>query len=146
VIDELDKTASGTHNGSLLDGLLPLLTDDAARFFDVYVESPVDLSGVSYITTANDVTGLKKSHPALIDRFRIFTMPSPRRQDLPALLRGVMREIRTERGQDEHWLPDLDGEEAELVEAHFTEGGSVRVVRRLVETVLAGREALATRM
>lgn len=146
VIDELDKTASGTHNGSLLDGLLPLLTDDARRFFDAYVESPVDLSGVSYIATANDTAALRKTHPALLDRFRCYSMPSPRREDLPVLLRGVMAEIRTERGQDALWLPDLDGEEAELVAAHFEEGGSVRRVRRLVETVLASREHLATRM
>ena len=145
VIDELDKTATGTQNGSLLDGLLPLLTDDARRFFDAYVECPVDLSGVSYIATANDDAGLRKTHPALMDRFRTFTMPSPRREDLPVLLRGVMREIRQERGQDEHWLPDLDGEEAALIEDHFEEGGSVRRVRRLVETVLTSREYLATR-
>jgi hypothetical protein len=146
VIDEIDKVGTGTTNGSLLDGLLPLLTDDAARFFDTYVESQVDLSGVSYIATANNTSALEHSHPALLDRFRRFTMPSPRRQDLPILLRGVMREIRTERGQDEHWLPDLNGEEAELVAAHFEEGGSVRRVRRLVETVLASREHLATWM
>lgn len=72
-------------------------------------------------------------------------MPSPRREDFPVLLRGVLREIRAERGMDENWLPDLDGEEAALVEAHFQEGGSVRLVRRLVETVVAGREALAVR-
>jgi hypothetical protein len=145
VLDELDKVGTGTTNGSLLDGLLPLLTDDAKRFFDTYVESAVDLSGVSYIATANDVAALRRSHPALCDRFRIFTMPAPRHEDLPVLLRGVMREIRAERGMDENWLPDLDGEEAALVAEHFLEGGSVRLVRRLVETVVSGREALAVR-
>ncbi|GJD79585.1 hypothetical protein GCM10007886_33400 [Methylobacterium gregans] len=145
VLDELDKVGSGTQNGSLLDGILPLLTDDARRHFDAYVECPVDLSGVSYIATANDVSGLRKTHPALLDRFRVYSMSAPRREDVPVLLRGVMAEIRTERGQDALWLPDLDGEEAELVEAHFTEGGSVRLVRRLVETVLASREHLAAR-
>jgi ATP-dependent Lon protease len=146
ILDEIDKAATGTQNGSLLDGILPLVIDDAKRIFDTYVEAEVDLSGVSYIATANDDAGLRKSHPALCDRFRIFTMPSPRPEDLPVLLKGVMREIRAERGQDEHWLPDLDGEEAELVGEHFEEGGSVRRVRRLVETVLASREHLATRM
>ncbi|MBD8907192.1 AAA family ATPase [Methylorubrum zatmanii] len=145
ILDEIDKVGTGTTNGSLLDGILPLLTDDARRFFDSYVESPVDLSGVSYIATANDVAGLKRSHPALCDRFRILAIPGPRREDLPVLLRGVMQEIRSERGLDEHWLPDLDGEEAEIVEVHFQEGGSVRLVRRLVETVLASREHLAVR-
>lgn len=146
ILDEIDKVGTGTTNGNLLDGLLPLLTDDAKRIFDSYVEAQVDLSGVSYIATANDVSGLRRTHPALLDRFRVYTMPAPRREDLPVLLRGVMAEIRTERGLDEHWLPDLDGEETALVEAHYQEGGSVRLVRRLAETVVAGREALATRM
>ncbi|MFF9551285.1 AAA family ATPase [Methylobacterium fujisawaense] len=145
VLDELDKAGTGTTNGSLLDGLLPLLTDDARRFFDTYVESAVDLSGVSYIATANDVTALRRSHPALCDRFRIFTMPAPRREDLPVLLRGVVAEIRAGRGLDAYWMPDLDGEEAALIEEHFQKGGSVRLVRRLVEAVVAGREALAIR-
>lgn len=145
VLDELDKAGTGTTNGSLLDGLLPLLTDDARRFFDTYVEAQVDLSGVSYIATANDVAGLRRSHPALCDRFRTYSMPAPRREDLPVLLKGIVAEIRQERGLDVHWLPDLDGEEAALVEEHFQKGGSVRLVRRLVEAVVSGREALAIR-
>ncbi|MDH2309242.1 AAA family ATPase [Methylobacterium brachiatum] len=145
VLDEIDKAGAGTTNGSLLDGILPLLTDDARRFFDTYVESPVDLSGVSYIATANDVAGLRRSHPALCDRFRIYSMPAPRREDLPVLLKGIVSDIRAERGLDERWMPDLDGEEAGLVAEHFQKGGSVRLVRRLVEAVVAGREALAVR-
>lgn len=146
VLDEVDKAGTGTTNGSLLDGLLPLLTDDSKRFFDTYVEAQVDLSGVSYIATANDITALRRSHPALLDRFRIYSMPSPRCEDLPVLLKGIVADIRAERGLDERWMPDLDGEEAGLVAEHFREGGSVRFVRRLAETVVAGREALATRM
>lgn len=145
ILDELDKVGTGTTNGNLLDALLPFLTDDAKRIFDAYVEAPVDLSGVSYLATANDVSALRRSHPALVDRFRVYSMPAPRREDVPVLLKGVMREIRTERGLDEHWLPDLDGEETALVGAHFQEGGSVRLVRRLVDTVLASREHLAAR-
>lgn len=146
VLDELDKAGTGTTNGSLLDGILPLLTDDSKRFFDTYVEAQVDLSGVSYIATANDIVALRRSHPALCDRFRIYAMPAPRREDLPVLLKGIVAEIRAERGLDERWMPDLDGEEAGLIEEHFQRGGSVRLVRRLVEAVVAGREALATRM
>ncbi|MFC6776958.1 AAA family ATPase [Methylobacterium gregans] len=151
VLDELDKVGSGTQNGSLLDGILPLLTDDARRHFDAYVECPVDLSGVSYIATANDVSGLRKTHPALLDRFRVYSMSAPRREDVPVLLRGVMAEIRTERGQDALWLPDLDGEEAELVEAHFTEGavsgscgGSSRLCSPRASIWLPGTEGRPT--
>ncbi len=145
VLDELDKVGEGKVNGSMLDGILPLLTPDAARFFDTYLECPVDLSGMSYIATANDLSGLRRTHGALLDRFRCYTMPSPRREDLPVLVRGVLAEICAERGVDEAWVAPLTGEELGLAEAHWR-GQSVRGVRRLVEAVLAGREHLATRM
>lgn len=145
VLDELDKVGEGKLNGSMLDGILPLLTPDAARFFDSYLECPVDLSGVSYIATANDLTGLRRTHAALLDRFRVYQMPTPRREDLPVLVRGVLSEICAERGVDPAWMSPLTGEELGLVEQHWR-GQSVRGVRRLVEAILAGREALATRM
>lgn len=145
VLDEIDKVGEGKNNGNLLDGILPLLTPDAARFFDSYLECPADLSGMSYIATANDLSGLRRTHPALLDRFRCYTMPTPRREDLPVLVRGVLSEICAERGVAEAWVSPLTGEELGMVEAHWR-GRSVRGVRRLVEAVLAGREALATRM
>ncbi|MBK3398513.1 MULTISPECIES: AAA family ATPase [Methylobacterium] len=145
VLDEIDKVGEGKNNGSILDGILPLLTPDAARHFDTYLECPVDLSGMSYIATANDITGLRRMHGALLDRFRCYRMPAPRREDLPVLVRGVLAEICAERGVDEAWVSPLTGEELSLVEQHWR-GASVRGVRRLVEAVLAGREQLATRM
>ncbi|MFY9293405.1 MAG: hypothetical protein WAP03_22295 [Methylorubrum rhodinum] len=145
VLDEIDKVGEGKQNGNLLDGILPLLTPDAARYFDTYLECPVDLSGMSYIATANDLSGMRRTHAALLDRFRVYTMPSPRREDLPVLVHGVLAEICAERGVDEAWVAPLTGEELGLVEHHWR-GRSVRGVRRLVEAVLAGREALATRM
>lgn len=145
VADEIDKTATSKNNGSALDGLLPFLTPDACRIVDPALECPVDLSAVSWIATANELDGLRRTHPALLDRFKIYTVPNPRREHLPALLKGVMSELRAERGLDEHWMPDLAPDEAELVSQHYR-GGSVRGLRRLCEAVLAGREALATRM
>lgn len=144
VLDEIDKTGTSQNNGSLLDALLPLLTPDAARFFDPHLECLVDLSGVSFVATANSIDGLRRSHGALIDRFRVYAVPAPGREHLPVLLKGVLAELRAERGLDEIWMPDLTPEEAELVTAHYR-GGSVRAVRRLCEAVLAGRETLATR-
>ena len=41
-------------------------------------------------------------------------------------------------------LPDLDGEELDLVREHWA-GGSMRAVRRMIETIVAGREAFAAR-
>ncbi|MCJ2040954.1 AAA family ATPase [Methylobacterium sp. J-059] len=145
ILDELDKAGTGTNNGALWDALLPLLTADAAAFFDPYLEIATDLSAVSYVATANDVSALRRSHPALVDRFRVYGMPAPRLEDLPTVLRTVMADLRAERGLDEAWCPDLDGEEVGLIEQHYRAGGSLRLVRRLAETLVAGRDALAGR-
>jgi ATPase family associated with various cellular activities (AAA) len=73
VLDELDKAAASRVNGSLADALLGLLDPQlAARWRDPYVEAPVDLSGVIWLTTLNDVGALPG---ALRDRFLIVTFP-----------------------------------------------------------------------
>lgn len=143
ILDEIDKAGTSTQNGALVDGVLPFLSDPG-RIFDSYLECEVDLSGVSWVATANDVAGLHRTHPALVDRLRVYTINAPRRDHLPTLLPSVVAEIRAERGLDELWCPDLLPDEVELVVRHY-QGGSVRVVRRLVEAVLAGREKLALR-
>lgn len=143
VLDEIDKAGTSTQNGALVDGILPFLSDPT-RIFDPYLECEVDLSGVSWVATANDISGLRRTHPALVDRLRVYTVNAPRRAHLPALLPSVAAEIRAERGLDEAWCPDLLPDEVELVVRHY-QGGSVRAVRRLVEAVLAGRELLAQR-
>ena len=140
VLDEIDKGASSRHNGSISDSLLPML-DHADRYHDPYLECTTDLSAVTYIATANSLDGIPA---ALLDRFRIIRMPEPRRQDLPALARGVVLDLRRARGMDETWLPELDPDELALVAKHWP-GGSVRRLRRIVETVIAGREVLAPR-
>lgn len=144
ILDELDKAGTSKHNGSLLDAVLPLLTPDACRYLDPALECRTDLSAVSWIATANELDGLRRAAPALLDRFRIYTVPTPSPEHTPALLKGVMAELRAERGQDKLWCPDLTPDEAELITQHY-QGGSVRVLRRLCEAVLAGRERLATR-
>ncbi len=143
VWDELEKAGSSQHNGRLQDAILPLLNlPDAARFFDPMIETAVDLSGISHIATANTLTGLGE---ALLDRFRIVQMPEPKAEHLPALIGGVLDEIRAERGTDDVWVPDCSPDEIELVQAVWT-GGSVRLLKRVVETMISMRESRATRM
>jgi ATP-dependent Lon protease len=59
------------------------------------------------------------------------------------LARAFVRDIRTERGLDEAWLPDLDGDELDALD--WWPGGSMRPLRRAVETILASRDAYTPR-
>lgn len=141
-VDEIEKSSLDRRNGSLSDTLLPFLERENARqIFDPYIEAPVDLSAVSFIVTANSLDGVPGP---LRDRLRILEVPAPRAEHLPIVAANLVAEIRAERGLDEAWMPDLDGDDISLL-GRYWKGGSLRPLRRLVETVLAGRDRLAPR-
>ena len=141
-IDEIEKSSLDRRNGSLADTLLPFLErENAKHIFDLYIETGVNLSPITYLATANGVAGIPE---ALRDRLRILEVPSPGIEHLPVVAANLLSEIRADRGLDAAWLPDLDGDELDLVGRHWR-GRSLRPLRRLVETVLAGRDRLAPR-
>ncbi|MGN8091633.1 AAA family ATPase [Methylobacterium sp. 22177] len=135
VLDELDKSgATGGHNGSLREAIVAVGELSARRrFFDLGLDGQVDISGVSLIATANDVSQLRG---ALLDRFMVVEIPGPRRQDLPVVARGVMDKMRQEMA-DGRWLGDLD--EAEINSLASWRGGSIRPLRRAIEHLVALR-------
>lgn len=142
VLDELSRAGTRSDNGRLTDGGLALTEAETARAYqDPYLECPVDLSGVSWLATSNTDLGLD---PALLSRFRVLEFGPRTAASLPSLTKGVLADIRRERGLDEVWLPALDEEEAGVLAENW-KGGSVRRLRRLIETLLASRETLATR-
>ncbi|MBO1022753.1 AAA family ATPase [Methylobacterium sp. SD274] len=141
IVDEVDKAGSRSDNGRIVDGLLTLIEpENASRYHDPSLECAVDISPVSWIATANSLSGIPQ---ALLDRARTVHMPSPTKADLPALARSIAADVRAERGVDLAWMPDLDGDEIELAARAWTKP-SLRQLRRIVETILAGRDALAT--
>jgi hypothetical protein len=142
IIDELEKAAEGAHNGRLLDVLLPFLEmESAKRYHDPYLECATDLSMTGYICTSNSTFPVPGP---LLDRLRVLEVPQPRRQDLIVVARTIVEEIRAERCEDEVWCPDLDADELNLI-ARQWRGGSLRPLKRMIETVLAGRFAFASR-
>jgi hypothetical protein len=142
VVDEIEKAGSRSENGRLWDSLVPMLEPETSRgIFDLYLECAVDLSAVSYLATANSLAGIPTP---LLDRFRVLEIPAPGPEHLPLIVSAMTDEIRQERGTTELWLPDLAEDELALIAARWN-GGSMRGLRRMVETLLAGRETLAAR-
>lgn len=142
IIDEIEKSGQSRHNGNLHDGLIPMLEPTTARcMFDPSLELSVDLSEISYLVTANGLDGM--SSP-LLDRLRVLHVPEPGPEHLPVVVRQIVADLRRERNADATWMPDLDGEEIAMIAAHW-QGGSMRAVRRMIETLIAGREAFAQR-
>jgi len=141
VLDELDKLPPpgvGGQNGRLDEVLLPFLESTSAKaLFDSYVECALDLSAVSYIATANDLS--RVSGP-LRDRFRLIKAPLPTVEDLPVIVSTIHREILTEQGLDPAWAEPLAQDEIDILASRWR-GGSLRGLRRMVEVLVDGRPA-----
>jgi len=137
ILDEIEKTGTGRHNGNPLDALLPMLEPlSASHWRDPYLQAAADLSHVIWIGTANSLDGI----PApLRDRCRILHFPEPGPEHLLPLAEHLMTEIVAERGLDPRWALPLDGDELEALRTAWS-GGSVRILRRLVEAVLTARD------
>jgi len=142
LVDELEKASTRRDYGRLWDSLLAMLEPETARAYpDPAFQTTVDISRVSWLFTANDVAPLPGP---LLDRLRVIEMPGPTAADLEALLPPVLAGIAASQGLDPAFLATLDGEEMTLVRRAWP-GGSIRRLTRLVETVVAAREALSRR-
>lgn len=143
VLDEIEKTATGSQNGALTAALLDFLERSSAKgVFDPALECPVDLSGVVYIATANSLAGLPA---ALANRFRILHIPAPSPEHLEELCRSILDDHAAEEELDRRWIPDLDFDELAAVRSVW-KGGSVRPLKAAVEATLQAREEFAPRM
>lgn len=65
-LDEIDKM--GSREGVSAANALVDMLDDSSEFTDNYIGQPVDLSGIMYIATANDISAIA---PVLLDRFTV---------------------------------------------------------------------------
>ncbi|NEU13931.1 AAA family ATPase [Methylobacterium sp. BTF04] len=138
VLDEVDKApAAGGHNGSLREVLLGLAEPSTRRsYWDIGLECAVDLSGISLVATANGTESLRGP---LLDRFVAVEVGTPRRRDLPIVVRGILDDLRADIS-DPRWIPDLDGSEIDAL-AGAWRGGSIRPLRRAVERIVALRSS-----
>jgi hypothetical protein len=137
ILDEIEKAGGSSRNGNFLEALLPMLEPrSAAKFFDVFIEASVDLSGVVFLGTANDPERLPRP---LRDRCRILTFPSPERSHLSGLVPGLLKSIIATSGMDPRWVQALTADEFETLAAAWP-GGSLRALQRMIEAVLRARD------
>ena len=136
VLDEADKTQS-SHNGSLVDALLAFLEPATARRYrDLALEIEVDLSRVSWISTANRLDDVPRP---LLDRFRVIRVEEPRWEHVGDLARGILDDIAAERDLDRRWLEELAQDELQVLKKAWN-GGSIRRLRRALEVLVDGRD------
>ncbi len=80
------------------------------------------------IGTANATDGLPQ---AMLDRFRLMTVPEPAVEHAPALVHAMSREIATDRGLSPEWAVAWSDAEVDML-AEAWGGGSLRRLRSLV--------------
>jgi hypothetical protein len=141
-VDELDKAATSTRNGSTAHALLPMIeVETAKRYPDPFIQADIDISHVSYLLTVNDDSML----PApLKDRLRIIRMPNMGREDVRTVANSIVADILKDRGLDYQWFSGLDGDEAEIARRMLGDG-SIRRLRVVVERLIALRDSRAAR-
>lgn len=140
-VDEIDKVDSSERkNGNIMDALLPFLEKENSRaYHDECLSATVDLSYVSWTLLANNVGGI---HAPLIDRMQVIEVNRPAADHVPALVHRIARDLAAE------WevppaLMQVPHEAMPLLIRHFSRcGGSIRSLKRAVETVVTVADPL----
>jgi hypothetical protein len=136
LIDEIDKASGDRRNGSFFDGMLAHLERDTARqHMDPCVGGPVDLSHISWVLTANEMTGL----PApLRSRLHVVTMEPPAPGALPVLLGAMRQDLATELElPDPRLLPEPSAMEIDVLTEDFDRHRDARRIKRMLRSLLA---------
>lgn len=131
LLDEIDKPGTGHHNGHVWNTLLKLLEPtNAKRYYDECLQGNADLSYVSWICTANDISQLPS---ALLDRLEIFEVGYPDPEHYPGIVRRAMRDYQARHGLHNALMPRLSFEEWAWLRRFF---GSPRMARKAVERLM----------
>ncbi len=128
LLDEVDKTGRGSHNGDPLAALLPLLTrDTAARFKDNYLLAEMDLSMVTWIMTSNEGKHLPTP---LLQRLSFIACQPPASAYIPDIIGAISREIADSYGIPHGLIPPLD---IDALVAFYVKQRDLRSLSRQVE-------------
>lgn len=133
LVDEIDKAATDTRNGSILDVMLQLIEPATNKnYLDECLQVPCDFSWVSWIATCNKLGGLPKP---LLDRFTVVLIEKPGPEHAQTIINGSIKAYAAELGIDERMLHKLDGEDIKILTS-LSPREINRVVRMMLEDQL----------
>ena len=129
LFDEIDKL-SRSHNGDPASAMLEILDPEQnSRFRDHYIDAPVDLSRVMFITTANTTDTIDR---ALLDRMEVIELSSYTLEEKLQIARRhlVPKELKAH-GLKSSQLRIHENALREIIDKYTRESG-VRTLERLI--------------
>jgi predicted ATPase len=135
LLDEIDKTAAASSAGRIIDTLLLLLErETGARWYDECLMTRANLSAVTWICCANEVSSL----PApLRSRLAIVPLDAPSAGDFASIVAGLRIDLACEYGCSPLALPELTDEVLDELRAAFAQRRDLRILRRLITAAMA---------
>ena len=134
LVDELDKAGGSDGNGNIKQTLLSMLESSTAKAWpDEALLSPVDLSEINWIATANDERALRGP---LLTRFRVLKTQQPGPDHLDALMSSVLRDIAYDFGVTNEDLPTISPAITNHCERALRKGVSLRRIRAALEVAI----------
>ena len=133
LLDEIDKL-SADYKGNPADALLEVLDQNQNKTFrDAYMEVPIDLSNVLFITTANSLDTIPR---ALLDRMEIIQVSGYTYEEKFHIAKNhLIKRTMEEYGVDEKTIKISDNTIKEIVNGYTRESG-VRTLERQINKVI----------
>ncbi len=131
ILDELDKAGGSEHNGHPVQTLLGLLEPSSSKnWLDPFLMGHVDLSYVSWVATANDISQLPKT---LLSRMRVINVESPQKEHYPAIINRTRHTFAKDNGIDVRLIPQFSEVEWNWIEQYYK---TPRMARKATEVLV----------
>jgi len=137
IVDEIEKAGGSHQNGDIRRALLGMLEPETAkRWPDECLQTACDLSGVSWILTANSLEPISKP---LLSRMDIAHVGLPGPNAIDGIIEGMRADVASELELDIKALPEIDPAARRALAGAFEHGRSLRGVKAaLVRALAAG--------
>ncbi|OYQ36805.1 hypothetical protein CHU95_03270 [Niveispirillum lacus] len=135
LVDEIEKVATGPMNRSAQDTLLSMTEPGTAgSYYDGALRARVDISHVTWVMTANDLTAVPKP---LLSRVAVIRVDRPGPAFAGRTIELVLEGIARDMGGTAAMLPDLPQAVLDQVVKHFAGGADLRRVKAALRAAVS---------